>query len=108
MLKDSMAHAADDRDVRRLREEQVEADRVLEALAAALAADGEALLEPAERAPVDAAAERLAAARDGDNYRDIRAAIEAVEKASAVFVERRMNSSIRAAMAGHKVDEFSD
>ena len=108
MLKDSMAHAADDRDVRRLREEQVEADRVLEALAAALAADGEALLEPAERAPIDAAAERLSAARNGDNYRDIRAAIEAVEKASAVFVERRMNSSIRSAMAGHKVDEFSD
>jgi molecular chaperone HscA len=106
MLKDSMQFAVDDRDVRRLREEQVEADRVLEALAAALAVDGDSLLEPAERAAIDAAAEQLAAARSGDDYRPIKQAIEAVEKASALFVERRMNSSIRAAMAGHNVDEF--
>ncbi len=106
MLKDSMQFAADDRDVRRLREEQVEADRVLEALAAALAVDGDSLLEPAERAAIDAAAEQLAAVRGGDDYRTIKQAIEAVEKASELFVERRMNSSIRAAMAGHNVDEF--
>ncbi len=106
MLKDSMAHAADDRDLRRLREEQVEADRVLEALSAALQADGDSLLEPAERSAIDSAAEHLAAVRDGDDYRVIKQAIEAVEQASAVFVERRMNSSIRAAMAGHSVDEF--
>jgi molecular chaperone HscA len=106
MLKDSMQFAVDDRDVRRLREEQVEADRVLEALAAALAVDGDSLLEPAERAAIDAAAEQLAVARSGDDYRPIKQAIEAVEKASAQFVERRMNNSIRAAMAGHNVDEF--
>lgn len=106
MLKESMQFAADDRDVRRLREEQVEADRVLEALAAALAVDGDSLLEPAERAAIDAAAEQLAAVRGGDDYRTIKQAIEAVEKASELFVERRMNSSIRAAMAGHNVDEF--
>ncbi len=106
MLKDSMAHAADDRDLRRLREEQVDADRVLEALSAALQADGDSLLEPAERSAIDSAAEHLAAVRDGDDYRVIKQAIEAVEQASAVFVERRMNSSIRAAMAGHSVDEF--
>jgi molecular chaperone HscA len=106
MLKDSMEHAADDRDLRRLREEQVEADRVLEALSAALEADGDSLLEPAERSAIDSAAAHLAAVRDGGDYRVIKQAIEAVEQASAVFVERRMNSSIRAAMAGHSVDEF--
>jgi molecular chaperone HscA len=106
MLQDSMAHAVDDRDARRLREEQVDADRVLEALAAALAVDGDSLLDAEERSAIDAAAARLAAVRDGSDYRDIKQAIEAVEKASAVFVERRMNSSIRAAMAGHSVDEF--
>ena len=107
MLKDAMEHATDDRDSRRLREEQVEAERVLEALTAALAADGERLLDASERDAIDAAAERLAAVRDGRDYRSIRQAIEDVEQASAVFVERRMNSSIRAAMAGHKVDEFN-
>jgi molecular chaperone HscA len=105
MLRDSMEFAADDRDARRLREEQVEADRVLEALRAALAADGD-LLDEQERAGIDAAAAVLAERRNGSDYRAIKHAIEAVELASSAWVERRMNSSIRAAMAGHSVEEF--
>jgi molecular chaperone HscA len=107
MLRDSMEHAAEDRDARRLREEQVEADRVLEALQSALAADGDSLLGAAERSAIDAAAAELAEQRSGSDYRAIKRAIEAVEKASSAYVERRMNSSIHDAMAGHKVDEFS-
>jgi molecular chaperone HscA len=106
MLRDSMAYASDDRDVRRLREEQVEADRVLEALQAALAADADLLLDEQERERIDAAAAMLAERRNGEDYRAIRQAIEAVEQASSAWVERRMNSSIRTAMAGHNVDEF--
>jgi molecular chaperone HscA len=106
MLRDSMEYAAEDRDARRLREEQVEADRVLEALQSALAADGDSLLDAEERGAIDAAAAVLAEQRSGSDYRAIKKAIEAVEKASSAYVERRMNSSIRAAMAGHKVDEF--
>jgi molecular chaperone HscA len=107
MLKDSMVSAAEDRDMRRLREVQVEADRVLEALHAALASDGDELLDGAERERIDAAATRLATARDGTDVRAIRAAIEAVEQASSGYVERRMNRSIRKAMAGHSIDEFN-
>jgi len=107
MLRDSMDYAADDRDARRLREEQVEADRVLEALQAALAADGDDLLDEAERGAINAAAKALQEQRQGNDYRTIKQAIETVEKASSAYVERRMNSSIRKAMAGHKVDEFN-
>jgi molecular chaperone HscA len=106
MLRDSIEYAADDRDARRLREEQVDADRVLEALQAALAVDGDKLLDAAERSAIDAAATGLEEARKGDDYRVIKRAIEAVEKASSGYVERRMNTSIREAMAGHRVDEF--
>ena len=107
MLRDSMEYAADDRDARRLREQQVDADRVLEALQSALAADGDSLLDAQERSAIDAAADGLAEQRQGGDYRAIKKAIEAVEKASSAYVERRMNNSIRAAMAGHRVDEFS-
>jgi molecular chaperone HscA len=107
MLRDSMDSAAGDRDLRRLREEQVEADRVLEALHSALASDADELLGDAERKSIDAAAQALAAVRRGDDYREIKRAIAAVEQASSGYVERRMNSSIRSAMAGHKVDEFN-
>jgi molecular chaperone HscA len=107
MLRESMETAAADRDARRLREEQVEADRVLEALHSALAADGDQLLDETERSAIDAAAKELDKRRQGDDYRAIKQAIEAVEHASSAYVERRMNSSIQKVMAGHKVDEFN-
>ncbi|HYQ71699.1 MAG TPA: Hsp70 family protein, partial [Gammaproteobacteria bacterium] len=106
MLRESMTHAGEDRDARRLREEQVEADRVLEALQAALAADGDELLSAEERAAIEAAAATLQTTRTGSDYRAIKAAIAAVEQASSTYVERRMNTSISKAMAGHTVDEF--
>lgn len=106
MLRDSLEHAQDDMQSRRLREQQVEADRVLEAIAAALAADGDRHLDANERAAIDAASQALAGARAGTDTGAIKTAIEALEKASATYVERRMNASIRTAMAGHKVDEF--
>jgi len=106
MLKDSISHAEQDVNERRLREQQVEAERVLEALEAALAADGEALLTDAERERIDAAAAALGRARAGQDHRAIRRAIEAVEAAGAEFVARRMDSSIRKAMAGRKLEEF--
>jgi molecular chaperone HscA len=106
MLKDSVSHAREDMELRRLREEQVEADRVLEALRAALAEDGKRVLNSAEREAIEAAARDLAEARHGADHRAIRAAIEAVERSSSDYVARRMNESIRQAMAGHRVDEF--
>ena len=106
MLRDSMDHARDDMVARQLREEQVEAERVIEALLAALAADGEALLSGDERTPIDAAVGALAAAAQGADSAAIRRARESLEKACETYVERRMNASIRRAMAGHKLEEF--
>jgi len=106
MLRDSLSHARQDLELRRLREQQVEADRVLEALWTALAEDGERLLTAAERVVIEAAARRLAQARNGSDYRAIKESIETVEQASSDYVARRMNESIRKAMAGHRVDEF--
>jgi len=106
MLGDSLSHAREDMELRRLREEQVEADRVLEALRAALAMDADRILNAEERDVIEAAARDLAEARDGTDYRAIKAAIGAVEQASGDYVARRMNESIRKAMAGHRVDEF--
>ena len=107
MLRDSMQHAHVDMEARRLREQQVEADRVLEALASALKADGEQLLTETERDVLLLKHTELATARSGEDVRAIEQAIKALEQAAEAYVERRMNASVRAAMAGHKVDEFS-
>jgi len=106
MLKDSITHAQDDMEQRRLREQQVEANRVLEALEAALAEDGDQLLDAEERGLIDTAAAALQQAGKGSDYRVIKRAIEDMEKASSDYVSRRMNENIRKAMAGHRVDEF--
>lgn len=107
MLRDSLEHAQQDVDARNLREQQVEADRVLEALVAALADDGQ-LLNSDERAPIDKAAEELKARRDGNDPRAIKQALDDLDKAAEVFVSRRMDTNIQKALSGHSVDEFSE
>ena len=109
MLRDSMAHAGDDVAARALREQQVEAERSMEALRAALASDGEQLLSADERARLDAALDALHGAHQQSSDADVlRQAREALEKASEDYVARRMNQNIRQALAGHNVNEFSE
>ena len=106
MLKDSLAHASEDVAARKLREQQVEADRVLEALEAALAKDGEALLDEGERAAIEQAMESLRLARDGSDARAIGRAIEELEQRTREFAARRMDASIKQALQGHAVEEL--
>ena len=106
MLRDSISHVQDDVVARTLREQQVEADRILESVEAAIAADGE-MLKAGEREAIDSAVKILHDVRDGDDPRKIKHAIEELNKASTDFAARRMDASIQTAMAGHKVDEFS-
>lgn len=107
MLRASMENAREDMEARRLREQQVEADRVLEALDSAMQADGDQLLNEKERGLLlDKRAELYAARHRGD-HKTVEAAIKAMESAAEFYVARRMNESVRAAMAGHSVDEFS-
>ncbi len=105
MLRDSIEHAEDDVSARMLREKQVEAERVLEALDAALADDGH-LLNAEERKVVDDAANKLKVLCNGNELRAIKDAIAEVDKAAAEFVARRMDGNIKKALAGHNVNEF--
>ena len=107
MLKASIDHAGDDMQARRLAEQKVEAARVIEALTAALASDADELLNTEERAGVDHQLDALKqAAENSTDAEAVKDAIKALESHCEFYVERRMNSGIRKAMAGHKVDEF--
>ncbi|GAB6261644.1 Fe-S protein assembly chaperone HscA [Photobacterium sp. R1] len=105
MIRDSMAHAREDKDARALAEQRVEADRVLEGLISALAADGDQLLSKAERDALEAVMMELVQLRQGDDPRAIEAGIKKTDKASQEFAARRMDKSIREALAGHSIDE---
>lgn len=105
MLSASIANAQQDMEARMLAEQQVEADRVVESLNAALAADGEALLSVAERAAIDAAIAHLLAMRNTGTTDQIKDAIEAADAVSGEFAARRMDASIRKVLAGQNVNK---
>ncbi|MCF6437213.1 Fe-S protein assembly chaperone HscA [Pseudoalteromonas sp. MMG022] len=105
MLKDSMSNAKDDMQARMLKEQQVEALRVLEALEASLATDSE-LLNEQELAQLREQMTMLAIAREQAQSPDeIKNAIEKVDAASSEFASRRMDVSIKKALQGQSVDE---
>ncbi len=108
MLRDSFDHAEDDAGMRMLREKQVEADRVIEALTAAIEENGDALLSPQERAEIDTSMKKLVVVKAGEDIRAIKKAISQLDKATQDFAARRMNASINKALTGHKLDEFNN
>lgn len=105
MLRESIEHAEQDVAFRNLREQQVEADRVLQAVLTALEVDG-ALLSESERDIVSKKLEELRRVRAEQDSAAIRRAIEAVDHATQEFAARRMDRGIRQAMAGHRLEEF--
>ena len=100
MLIDAYEHGEDDVRVRRLREEQVDAARILAALEQALAADAALLTDDEERADIEGAIRRLKRALASEDYDEIRRRIEDLDQASKGFAGRRMDRSIEKALAG--------
>lgn len=105
MLKESYTHAREDMQVRALREQQVDADRMYEDLLAALKEDGRQLLNDDEYHCLEVALKDLGEIRQSQNHREIARHIEMVSKTSEEFAARRMNASIQKALAGHSLDE---
>jgi len=106
MLRDNVEHAKDDVEARKLREQQVEADRVFEAINAALVEDADALLNDEEREIIVSSLQALKNARENESAAKIKLAIELADKATAEFAAKRMDASINKALSGHTLDEF--
>ncbi len=105
MLRDSFEHAREDMHARALAEHRLEAERLIDATRAALAADG-ALLAPEECASIEGGVTALEKLLSGTDHRAIRAATEALNRATEPFAARRMDASIRRALAGRKIGSF--
>ena len=105
MIKDSMSNAADDMQARMLKEQQVEASRVIESVQAALFADSK-LLSSDEVTVIESAIKSLAQVSQGQEIKAIENALDTLNDSTAVFAERRMDSSISQALAGQAVDKM--
>ncbi|WP_445425417.1 MULTISPECIES: Fe-S protein assembly chaperone HscA [unclassified Alishewanella] len=104
MISGSMQHARQDMQQRLLREQQVEAERVIEAVSVALASDA-ALLDEQKQADIKQALATLSELRQQQDTAAIKAAIEHTNQLTDEFAALRMDKSIRLALQGHKVDE---
>ena len=105
MIKDSMNNAKADIDARMLKEQQVEAARVIESIQAALSADSY-LLSAEDINDIEAAIKTLAQTSQGNDVSAIEAAIDKLDHSTAIFAERRMDSSINKALAGQSVEKL--
>ena len=106
MLQESFSHATQDRDARALAEQRVEAESLLTALRAALDQDA-GLLTAAEREDLGARMAELERSWNSTDHRAIKAAVEALNRASEPFAARRMDRAVSGALAGRKVDEMA-
>ena len=113
MLQESYSSASGDMQMRALREEQVEAERILLATQSALDADVD-LLSQDEQAAIG---QQLQAVRDvvtasndeatpaGQRQDALHAAVQALARGTEEFAARRMDKSVRKALAGKSLDE---
>ena len=105
MLRASMEHAREDMDARMLKEQQVEARRVIEAIDAAMASDAEVLLSDEEMQSIMAARDELVSSMDSSDGAKIKALIKQMEAVSDSYVAKRMNASVRQVLEGKQIDE---
>jgi molecular chaperone HscA len=104
MLAASIDNAKDDQRLRALREQQVDGQRLIEATRAALVADAD-LLDVAERARIDSGLIALSRVLEGEDADALRNATVDLTRATEEFAARRMNRSIRNALAGSRIDD---
>jgi molecular chaperone HscA len=104
MLQASFNYANEDMQARQLAEHRLSAWQLLEGLKAALDIDGEALLDSEEREAIQAQMEELQSLIDSVDVDAIRTKTESLGRQSEAFATRRMDKSIREALAGVSLD----
>lgn len=107
MIKSSHENAKADMQARELAEQRVEAARVLENVYSALAEDA-ALLNEQELGEVRMAVEKLEQLQHQEDSQKIAEGIKQLDQATRNFAAKRMDNSIKQALAGHSVEQFTE
>ncbi|PYC24872.1 Fe-S protein assembly chaperone HscA [Pseudomonas mosselii] len=108
MLKDSFEHAGSDKHARQLREHQVDAERLLEAVQGALDADGERLLSSDERDAIEFQMQELRDLLTGTDGAAIEQQTKRLSQVTDAFAARRLDSTVKAALAGRNLNEIEE
>ncbi|EPJ80832.1 MULTISPECIES: Fe-S protein assembly chaperone HscA [Pseudomonas] len=108
MLKESFQHASDDKVARVLREQQVDAQRLVEAVEAALDVDGERLLDAEERMVIDLQLQELRELMQGTDGPAIEQQTKRLSQVTDAFAARRMDLTVKAALSGRNLNEIEE
>ncbi|QTT87127.1 Fe-S protein assembly chaperone HscA [Pseudomonas chlororaphis] len=108
MLKDSFQYASDDKVARVLREQQVDAQRLIEAVQGALEADGERLLDAEERMVIELQMQELSELMRGTDGYAIEQQTKRLSQVTDAFAARRLDSTVKAALAGRNLNEIEE
>ena len=108
MLKDSFQYAGDDKVARVLREQQVDAQRLIEAVQAALEVDGDRLLDAEERMVIELQMQELSELLKGTDGYAIEQQTKRLSQVTDAFAARRMDLSVKAALAGRNLNEIEE
>jgi molecular chaperone HscA len=103
MLTEGLKQADYDARMRMLKEQQVDAQQLIESVRAAMAADAD-LLSAADQTRIAQQLQATAQVASGDEVEQIRLAIKALSDATDDFAAKRMDRSIRAALTGKSLD----
>lgn len=104
MLEAAYKYAKQDKETRALSEQRVEAGRAVEAMEAALLENGDMLLTPSQKQGLIDQIKVLQEAASGTDAEVITKQIETLNAQSADFAAKRMDMTIKSALAGRSVE----
>ncbi len=108
MLTDSFAYASDDKVARVLREQQVDAQRLVEAVEAAVQVDGDRLLDAEERLVIDLQLQELRELMQGSDGPAIEQQTKRLSQVTDAFAARRMDLTVKTALSGRNLNEIEE
>jgi molecular chaperone DnaK (HSP70) len=104
MIRESYDKAEEDMRERQVREARVEADNILAATDKAMKNDAWTTLTDQERAAIEAAKRELLAVYHQGDHHVINAKLEALNQATTTLAENMMNTAVRGALKGTKIE----
>jgi Fe-S protein assembly chaperone HscA len=104
MIRESFEKAEEDMRERQVREARVEADNILAATEKAQRNDAWSTLAPEEQAAIETAKRDLQSVYHSNDHHAINEKIEALNRATQKLAENMMNTAVRGALKGTKVD----
>ncbi len=108
MLQDSFHKASEDKAARALREQLVDAERLLEAVEGALAVDGERLLSSEERIAIESQMDELRALLSSQDGAAIERQVKRLSQITDAFAARRLDSTVKAALSGRRLNDIEE